>query len=425
MWVLGLVILVDEIDKNIVRGLDHPAQGGVRRRRLRDRAPPARSRCSSTASSPSPPATSPTGGTAPGPSASTVIGWSAVTRRRRHVGQLPDARRDALGARLRPGHHRAVGRRLHRRLLPARGARQGVLDPADDAVRRHRHRRRPRRRPRRRLRLARRAASSSAIPGLFVAFLVFRHAGAQAGHGRPDGGHRRRLRRARRGRRSPQALRAAASGSSSRDMLVGPPGRHEDDPRHPHDALRPRRRRRPPVHDHRHRRLAAAVLRAPPRLRGGRRRGARSASSPCWAACPACSFGGRVADKYAPRMQGGRLALPAIFLFVGTPCFTASYLFRAPAGATEVDWATAAPAYVLQLLGLFIMTMAIPVCAPGSPTPSRPTSAAPASAPSTSCRWSFGAAAAPFIVGAHLQRLRREPARRLPRRHAAQLHRRR
>ena len=37
---------------------------------------------------------------------------------------------------------------------------------------------------------------------------------------------------------------------------------------------------------------------------------------------PGVLMGGRVADRYAPRIQGGRLALPAIFIFIGTVLFT-------------------------------------------------------------------------------------------------------
>ena len=33
---------------------------------------------------------------------------------------------------------------------------------------------------------------------------------------------------------------------------------------------------------------------------------------------PGVLIGGRVADKYAPKITGGRLALPAIFLFAGS-----------------------------------------------------------------------------------------------------------
>jgi MFS family permease len=94
------------------------------------------------------------------------------------------------------------------------------------------------------------------------------------------------------------------------------------------------------------------------------------------------------------------LALPAVFIFAGTVCFTLSYLFRAPAGATEVDWAVAGPAFVLELLGLFIMTMAIPGLRAGL------TDAIPAHLRGAGfgafnlVAVIFGTAAAPFIVGA-------------------------
>jgi hypothetical protein len=94
------------------------------------------------------------------------------------------------------------------------------------------------------------------------------------------------------------------------------------------------------------------------------------------------------------------LALPAVFLFVGTSCFTASYLFRMPAGTTEPDWSVIGPAYALQLAGLFIITMAIPGLRAGL------TDALPAHLRGAG----FGAfnlvsvvagqAAAPFVVGA-------------------------
>jgi MFS family permease len=118
------------------------------------------------------------------------------------------------------------------------------------------------------------------------------------------------------------------------------------------------------------------------------------------AGVPGVLVGGRVADRWAPRLTGGRLALPAVFLFVGTSCFTASYLFRMPAGATDVDWSVAGPAYALQLVGLFIITMSIPGLRAGL------TDALPAHLRGAG----FGAfnlvsvvagqAAAPFIVGA-------------------------
>ena len=111
---------------------------------------------------------------------------------------------------------------------------------------------------------------------------------------------------------------------------------------------------------------------------------------------PGVLVGGRVADKYAPKIQGGRLALPAIFLFVGVSLFTGSYLVR-PTGyeATAIGIVL-----VLQCVGFFITAMAIPGLRAGL------TDALPAHLRGTG----FGAfnlvaviagqAAAPFIVAA-------------------------
>jgi MFS family permease len=55
-------------------------------------------------------------------------------------------------------------------------------------------------------------------------------------------------------------------------------------------------------------------------------------------------------------MQGGRLALPAIFLFVGTALFTTSYLVR----PSEYSAAAIAVVMVLQGIAFFIVAMAIP-----------------------------------------------------------------
>lgn len=115
---------------------------------------------------------------------------------------------------------------------------------------------------------------------------------------------------------------------------------------------------------------------------------------------PGVLVGGRVADRWAPKVQGGRLALPAIFLAVGTACFTASYLFQSDRGASEVDWGVAGPTFALQLLGLFIVTMAIPGLRAGL------TDAIPAHLRGAGfgafnlVAVVFGMAAAPFIVGA-------------------------
>jgi MFS family permease len=74
------------------------------------------------------------------------------------------------------------------------------------------------------------------------------------------------------------------------------------------------------------------------------------------AGVPGIIIGGRVADRWAPRIQGGRLALPAVFLFVGTTFFTASFLIRPAAYSLPAILA----AFGLQLLGLFVDSMAIP-----------------------------------------------------------------
>lgn len=71
---------------------------------------------------------------------------------------------------------------------------------------------------------------------------------------------------------------------------------------------------------------------------------------------PGVLLGGRVADRYAPRMLGGRLALPAIFIASGNLFFTAAYLLR----SDRYEQGLVATVFVLQLLGIFIMTMAIP-----------------------------------------------------------------
>ena len=111
---------------------------------------------------------------------------------------------------------------------------------------------------------------------------------------------------------------------------------------------------------------------------------------------PGVLLGGRIADKYASRIVGGRLALPAIFLFVGTACFTGSYLIR----ADHYTLAAVAPCFLIQLLGLFIVTLAIPGLRAGL------TDALPAHLRGAGfgafnlVSVIFGMAAAPFVVGA-------------------------
>ncbi|MGI8662930.1 MAG: MFS transporter [Acidimicrobiales bacterium] len=111
---------------------------------------------------------------------------------------------------------------------------------------------------------------------------------------------------------------------------------------------------------------------------------------------PGVLVGGRIADKYAPRMQGGRLALPAIFLFVGTALFTASYLIH----ADSYTMAAIVPCFLIQLVALFVVTLAIPGLRAGL------TDAIPAHLRGAGfgafnlVSVIFGMAAAPFIVGA-------------------------
>jgi len=111
---------------------------------------------------------------------------------------------------------------------------------------------------------------------------------------------------------------------------------------------------------------------------------------------PGVLLGGRIADRYAPRMVGGRLALPAMFLFTGTACFTFSYVFRTDHYSPGV----VVPTFLLQLLGLFIVTLAIPGLRAGL------TDAIPAHLRGAGfgafnlVSVIFGMAAAPFIVGA-------------------------
>ena len=172
------------------------------------------------------------------------------------------------------------------------------------------------------------------------------------------------------------------------------------------------------------------------------------------AGVPGVLLGGRVADRWAPRMQGGRLALPAICLFVGLSIFSIGYLVKptmpaeveggpgrgrrrgrrgrgrcsttcgvAGAGDAAIERADEAAEEAREdaddvgreALGydstIFLRCCSArssasascawpsPGCGPGSPTPCPPTSAAPASARSTSAAVVFGQAAAPFVVG--------------------------
>ena len=64
---------------------------------------------------------------------------------------------------------------------------------------------------------------------------------------------------------------------------------------------------------------------------------------------PGILLGGRFADRYAARVRGARVAIPAYCIIVGATCFAISWM-RLPF----------APAFVLEILGFFVITMAIP-----------------------------------------------------------------
>jgi len=69
---------------------------------------------------------------------------------------------------------------------------------------------------------------------------------------------------------------------------------------------------------------------------------------------PGVLLGGRVADRYMTRVRGARMAIPAYCLFVGNALFVVSYL-RLPFAA----------AYPLEVLGFFVTTMAVPALRAG------------------------------------------------------------
>ena len=64
---------------------------------------------------------------------------------------------------------------------------------------------------------------------------------------------------------------------------------------------------------------------------------------------PGILLGGRVADRYATKVRGARVAIPAYCILIGTTFFTVSFLRLG-------FW----PAFVLETIGLFFVTMAIP-----------------------------------------------------------------
>jgi MFS family permease len=104
---------------------------------------------------------------------------------------------------------------------------------------------------------------------------------------------------------------------------------------------------------------------------------------------PGVLLGGRLADRYATRIKGARVVIPAYCIFAGNTILIASYL---PVSA----WGSVA----LQLLGIFSITMAIPALRAGmaDAVPAHLRGAGFGAFNLVSIL--FGAAAAPLIVGA-------------------------
>ena len=69
---------------------------------------------------------------------------------------------------------------------------------------------------------------------------------------------------------------------------------------------------------------------------------------------PGVILGGRIADRYAPRLKGGRMAIPAYCVMIGAVVFALSYA-KLPL----------APAFALEVLGTFIITLAVPALRAG------------------------------------------------------------
>ncbi len=104
---------------------------------------------------------------------------------------------------------------------------------------------------------------------------------------------------------------------------------------------------------------------------------------------PGVLLGGRLADRLASRVKGARVAIPAYCIFVGNTILMVSYLPM-----------PAALSVLLQLLGIFSVTMAIPALRAGmaDAVPAHLRGAGFGAFNLVSIL--FGAAAAPLIVGA-------------------------
>jgi MFS family permease len=104
---------------------------------------------------------------------------------------------------------------------------------------------------------------------------------------------------------------------------------------------------------------------------------------------PGVLFGGRIADRFATRIKGARVTIPAYCIFVGNTILMISYL-PMPAAAS----------IGLQVLGIFAITTAIPALRAGmaDAVPAHLRGAGFGAFNLVSIL--FGAAAAPLIVGA-------------------------
>jgi MFS family permease len=103
---------------------------------------------------------------------------------------------------------------------------------------------------------------------------------------------------------------------------------------------------------------------------------------------PGLLLGGRLADRYMTRIQGARVVIPAYCIWIGITFFTASYLPMPGAGSVA-----------LQLVGIFWITMAIPAlrASLADAVPSHLRGAGFGAFNLASIV--FGAAAAPVLVG--------------------------
>jgi len=69
---------------------------------------------------------------------------------------------------------------------------------------------------------------------------------------------------------------------------------------------------------------------------------------------PGVILGGRIADRWAPRIRGGRMAIPAYCVMIGSTVFALSYA-KLPL----------VPTFLLEVLGTFIITLAVPALRAG------------------------------------------------------------